>query len=281
MILHFTKWHGLGNDYIFFDGFDRLQFSLQDAPRLAIEICRRHRGVGADGIVLVLPDSTCEALMKIYNADGTEAEICGNALRCVAKMLWKKKYTLKKHFTINTLAGIIPVKLLHDPNGNHRIDVSMGKPRWKADEIPFTGKNDPRQMLLDIDEITFDVTCLSVGNPHCILFCSDPIPFDMINIGTHIQSLTCFPNSVNVGFCRVQNRQEINLTVFERGSGLTQACGSGATAAFAACRQRNLVEKEAKIRMPGGSLDFYEAADGSIHMIGEATEVFSGNWLFI
>lgn len=277
MNIFFTKYHGIGNDYLFIDLFDHSPIPEDHLPNIAIRMSHRRHGVGADGIVLVQPSRKADAQMRIFNSDGSEAETCGNALRCIARMLWEKGYISKTILLIDTPAGIVEAKIMLQNELFHKAAINMGRPIWAADDIPIATNLDPENVELFIREQKFKAVCVSVGNPHCILFVPEIVKKEVLIIGPQIEKHDFFPKAINVGFCRLINRKELELAVWERGSGWTEACGSGATAAFAAARKQHLVDTVATVNLPGGSLKLSESTDGSIIQTGPAQKVFSGN----
>ncbi len=273
----FTKYHGLSNDYLFIDLFTESPIPESHLPGLAKTMSHRRRGAGSDGIVIVSPESGVDARMRIFNPDGSEAENCGNALRCIAKMLYERGHIRKRVIRIKTGGGIVDAfpEIIDDKV--HRVSVHMGKPVWQRQDIPMTGEGDAHAVKITLDGTVFDTTCLSVGNPHCVIFSplfeTKDIPF----WGSLIETHPLFPRKINAGFCRIENPGKIDLVVWERSAGLTNACGTGATAAFAAARLRGLVNDTAEVKMPGGILHFREDSQGII-MTGPAVEVYSGVW---
>ncbi len=278
MIIPFTKLHGLENDYLFIDLFTHPSLPEDRIPGIARRMSHRRRGIGADGIVLWGPSREADAMMRIFNSDGSEAETCGNALRCVAKLLWENGHATRSRIVIQTRAGCVHATVVMQDGRVHAIDIDIGKPRWSRSDLPMTGHGEARRIELTIQDTHFDATCLSVGNPHCVLFVEHPSKDLILQMGPLIEHHEWFPQGINVGFCHVLNPHQIELTVWERGAGLTAACGTGAAAAFAASRYRNRVERSTEIQMPGGSLMLQETPNGHLHIIGPATRVFDGYW---
>lgn len=276
--MRFTKMEGIGNDYIF---FNCLEEQVRDPSELARDICARHFGVGADGIILIEPSETTDVRMRIFNADGSEAEMCGNGIRCLGKYVYDNDLCRKEVIQVETAAGLRTVNLVFDEAGRVKAaTVDMGRPALRREEIPMEG--DPGARVIDeplkIEDHEFRITCLSLGNPHCIIPVTniDWVPWQ--DVGARIESHELFPRRANVHFVEVVSRDEIMVTSWERGAGPTLACGTGASAA---CVAMNLVEKtERKItaHLPGGDLDLEWADDDHVYMTGPAEKVFTGEW---
>lgn len=250
----FIKMHGLGNDYVYVDCFPKTTAQLiakTDLPALARAVSDRHFGIGSDGLVLILPSKEADAKMRIFNADGSEAEMCGNAIRCVAKYLYENHLCSDVHMEIETLAGIRALTLHIDKEQVDRVTVNMGVPIIQ-----------PESLLTDHDPIGY--TAVNMGNPHAVFF-RDGIP--------HI------PTDTNVEFVHVRNSAELDVRVIERGSGETLACGTGACAAAVAAIYHGLTDRQVTVHLPGGDLMIQWKADsGLVFMTGSATEVFRGEY---
>ncbi len=272
--MKFAKIHGLGNDFVI---VDHKELPHDDYKTLAIKVCDRHFGIGADGLILVFPSEIADFKMRIFNVDGSEAEMCGNGIRCFAKYLYEHDLTHEKKITIETLAGIIIPHLVINNGKVDQVRVDMGEPRLKRSEIPATG-NEERVVdePLDVKGQIYRITGVSMGNPHCITFVDhvDDIVLDVI--GPMIESHPLFPQKTNVEFIEVVDRNEIKMRVWERGSGITLACGTGACASVVACALNNKTERKVKVHLPGGDLLIEWAENNHVYMTGSATEVFVG-----
>ncbi len=278
MKIHFSKYHGLGNDYLFIDTLEYPQYKTLNFKSLAKDMSHRRLGPGADGIVIILPSENAVITMRIFNADGTEAENCGNALRCLARICREREYCLDDSFCIETKNRPVKVYLDKEDTEYKKVRVEIGKALFERSVLPMIGQGpcDSLSIVIPGTDMAVDAACVSVGNPHCILFWEDYTHADVIQFGPMFEKHPLFPENINVGFCMVENPGLIRLSVWERGSGFTGACGTGAAAAFAACRRRNLTADKCSVRMTGGALDFYQDNTGSIHMIGPATYVYDG-----
>jgi len=276
MIIEFTKYHGLGNDYLFLDALKKPDLLNLKLTNLAVSMSNRRSGPGSDGIVLFSVSNNADIKMRIFNPDGSEAESCGNALRCLGRICRERKYVASDKFSVETLGGIVQVILDPDDSKYERVSVDMGQPVFEAQKIPVKYSGDPLYCQIQLPDQSLDVACLNVGNPHCVIFLSSFTIDDVKNLGPLIEHHPMFPERVNAGFCRIVDRSTIDLTVWERGAGLTGACGTGATAAFAAALRRNLINDQCDVNMPGGTLYFQVASQGNIYMTGPAQFVYSG-----
>ena len=282
MIINFVKMHGLGNDFIL---NDRLNKSLGDSlflSYLAKKLCNRNFGIGADGLILILPSSKADLGMRIFNYDGSEAQMCGNGIRCFAKYAYENKLVSKNKFTVETLAGIITPELIFKDKEISGIKVDMGIPKLKRREIPMEGKNAPTVVdeTFKIDsKYVFKITCVSMGNPHCIIFVNNVQSIPVNEIGPKIENYPLFPEKTNVEFIQILNKQEINFRVWERGVGETLACGTGACAALVAAVLNKKTDRKATIHLPGGDLDIEWIENGSVYMTGPAELVFRGEMI--
>lgn len=279
MKIDFVKMHGLGNDFIL---IDCLHKSLGDSSFLSYlskKLCDRNFGIGADGVILILPSSKTDLRMRIFNFDGTEAQMCGNGIRCFAKYAYENKLIFKIKFTVETLAGIITPELIFKDKEISGIKVDMGIPKLKRREIPMEGKD----TLMVVNETLkinpkqiFKITCVSMGNPHCIIFVNDVQSIPVDEIGPKIENHPLFPEKTNIEFIQVLNKQEINFRVWERGVGETLACGTGACAALVAAVLNKKTDRQALVHLPGGDLSIQWADNGHIYMAGPAELVFKG-----
>jgi len=277
--IDFIKMHGLGNDFIL---INCLYKSLGDSSflsYLAKKLCDRNFGIGADGVILILPSSKSDLRMRIFNSDGTEAQMCGNGIRCFAKYAYENKLISKIKFTVETLAGIITPELIFKDKEISGIKVDMGIPKLKRREIPMEGKDTltvVNETLKINPEQIFKITCISMGNPHCIIFVNDVQSIPVDEIGPKIENHPLFPEKTNVEFIQVLNKQEINFRVWERGVGETLACGTGACAALVAAALNTKTDRQALVHLAGGDLNIQWVDNGHIYMAGPAELVFKG-----
>jgi len=272
--LEFVKAHGLGNDFIIVDCLHD-ELGDTDLPALSIRLCDRHFGIGADGLVRILPSQTADYRMQIMNSDGSEAEMCGNAIRCFANYLVGRGMAGDR-MTIETPSGAKDVQVIRT-GGQLGFRVNVGAPSLDPEHIPVLGYNGPVISLpLEVGGRMFDVTCVSVGNPHCVIFLDsvDDIPLE--HLGRAIETHPAFPKRTNVEFAQVLGRDKVRVRVWERGAGLTLACGTGACATVVAGNLNGLLDRTAAVHLPGGELDIEWAEDGDLYMTGPAQEVFTG-----
>jgi diaminopimelate epimerase len=277
--MRFTKMHGAGNDYVYVNCFEE---SLpKDVKTLAQKMSDRHFGIGGDGLILICPsDNGADARMRMYNADGSEAEMCGNGLRCVAKYVYDHGIKRDQTLRIQTGAGILTVNL--DVKGGHvdRVQVNMGQPILEAAKIPTRlAGNPPLDVPLAVDGQTMQVTCLSMGNPHCVTYVERATDELVLGLGPKIEHSPMFPARVNVEFIEICSPREIRQRTWERGSGETLACGTGASAVCVAGVLTGRTERRIINHLRGGDLELeWREADGCVYMTGPATEVFTGEW---
>jgi len=282
MKIDFVKMHGLGNDFILIDCLSKPLGDSSFLSYLAKKLCNRNFGIGADGLILILPSSNTDLKMRIFNSDGSESQMCGNGIRCFAKYAYENKLVSKNKFTVETLAGIITTELIFKDKEISGIKVDMGIPKLKRREIPMEGENAPtvvNEILKINSKYIFKITCVSMGNPHCIIFVNDVQSIPVDEIGPKIENHPLFPEKTNVEFIQVLNKQEINFRVWERGVGETLACGTGACAALVAAVLNKKTDREAIIHLPGGDLDIRWADDGHVYMTGPAELVFRGEMI--
>lgn len=276
--MQFTKWHGLGNDFVIVNG---MKEHIADYHNKAIAVCDRNFGIGADGLVVILPSDIADFKMRIFNSDGSEADMCGNATRCVARYLYENKITNKKVITLDTLAGIITPELVFENNTLTTVKVDMGQPRLKPNEIPITDivQDQVVNKPLEVDGETYHITCVSMGNPHCVIFVDDITKVNLSIIGPKIETHSLFPKKTNVEFLQILNRQTIRMRVWERGAGITKACGTGASAALVASVLNGYTDRQATIKLDGGDLFLEWSNNNHIYKSGPAVEVFRGEYL--
>ncbi|MEA5568401.1 diaminopimelate epimerase [Anabaena sp. UHCC 0399] len=277
MAIEFTKYHGLGNDFILID--NRASSSPVLTPEQAIKLCDRHFGIGADGVIFALPGKTgTDYTMRIFNSDGSEPEMCGNGIRCLAGFLADLEGISRNQDTyrIQTLAGVITPQLM--PDGEVRVD--MGVPRLLASEIPTTLGAAEAKVInqpLEVEGQTWDVTCVSMGNPHCITFVEDVATIPLETIGPKFEHHPAFPQRTNTEFIEVVSRDYLKMRVWERGAGITLACGTGACASLVAGVLTEKCDRVAIVELPGGSLQIeWSELDQRIYMTGPAERVFTG-----
>ncbi len=275
--MRFTKMHGAGNDYVYVNAFEeRLP---EDLPRLAIAVSDRHKGIGSDGLILIRPSPVADARMQMFNADGSEAEMCGNGVRCVAKYVYDHGIARRDPLRIETARGILELRLSTSGGKVTSVRVNMGPPILKAAEIPTRLPGDPPVLVpLDVAGRELTVTCVSMGNPHCVTFVDEITDDLVLRVGPQIERHAAFPNRVNAEFIQLVSPSEAIMRVWERGSGETQACGTGACAAAVAGVLAGLTERRVLMHLPGGDLELEWSPSGEVYLTGPAVEVFEGVW---
>jgi len=276
--MRFTKMQGAGNDYIYVDCF--AQPVPERPPELARAVSDRHFGVGGDGLVLICPSENVDAKMRMFNADGSASEMCGNAIRCVAKYLYDHNIARRKTLKIESAAQVFTLELSVTNALVDRVRVDMGEPILEAKQIPTTLAGNPvADVSLTLPDRDLQITCVSMGNPHCVTFV-DEITDELVHsVGPRIEHDAHFPNRVNVEFVEVLSRQELRQRTWERGSGETLACGTGASAACVAGVLTGRTERRVTIHLLGGDLELeWNEADNHVYKTGPAVEVFSGDW---
>lgn len=284
MEIAYTKMHGLGNDYLFIEG---AKHRIGDPEELSRRMSHRHLGAGADGIILILPGEQGDFRMRIFNADGSEAETCGNGIRCFAKYVFERGMTDKEEFVIDTLGG--PNRVVLKTEGNRVVSVrsNMGKPLFERREIPMEGPSGRViEEALDLggdEALALDgegvrVTCVNIGNPHAVVFVRDATQVPLEAIGPKIEKHPRFPQRTNAEFVSVLDRQNLVMRIWERGSGVTMASGSGSCGAALASMITDRVDRHVKVHLVYGQLDIEWAEDGCVYQEGPATEVYSGVW---
>ncbi len=276
MSIPFTKLHGLGNEYLFIDG---VKHPVADPAELSRRMSHRHLGAGADGIILVLPGDEHPFRMRIFNADGSEAETCGNGIRCFAKYVFERKMIEQTEFVIETLAGPNRVVLSVEDGVVQRVRSNMGRPRFERAEIPMIGA--PGQVIeeeLDLGDRTVQITCANIGNPHAVVFVEDATAINLAEIGPKIEHHPKFPQRTNVEFVNVADRDNIVMRIWERGSGITMASGSGSCGSALASMITGRTNRKVNVHLVYGALTIDWAEDGCVYQEGPATEVYSGVW---
>lgn len=273
--MKFTKMHGCGNDYVYINLFEE---KVDNPEKLSIAVSDRHFGVGSDGLILIGPSDKADFRMRIYNADGSEAEMCGNGIRCVAKYVYDHKLTDQTEISVETGAGIKYLKLTAEQGKVSQVRVDMGEPILKPDLIPVQAEGDK---VVD-EPVTvagkeWRMTCVSMGNPHAVVFVDDVSSFPLETYGPEFENHSRFPKRINTEFVQVISRNEASMRVWERGSAETWACGTGTCASVMACILNNRTDNEVLVHLRGGDLTItYEPESNHIFMTGPATEVFSG-----
>lgn len=275
-LLEFAKYHGAGNDFIIIDDMEG-RISL-GAEQVAL-LCDRHFGIGADGVMIARPSSKADAYMLYYNSDGSLAEMCGNGIRCFAKFLFDRNIVLKKKVGIETLAGVKEVELIFDGPEVVGAEVEMGKPSFRAGDVPTTlvdSDSEAVDVNLSLPRGEIIVSCVSVGNPHCVVFVDDVEQAPVEELGPVIENHPAFPEKTNVEFAEIVDSNRIKVRVWERGAGLTLACGTGAVAVAAAACRRGFCSYPVRIDLPGGHLLVEFDDDKNAYLAGPAEHVFNG-----
>jgi len=269
MKIHFSKLEGLGNDFILLDG---LKKELILTKARALKLCDRHFGIGADGILLLLKPKSrgADFRMRIFNADGSEAEMCGNGIRCLARYLFDRGLSKKIRLRIETRAGIMEVE-----RRNHLFRVCIGRPEFAPEKVPVLSREPVIGKVLSLEGQKFRVTCVSVGNPHCVIPVENLPEIDLHRLGPKLENHPWFPNRINVELVEVVSRDHLQVRVWERGVGETLACGTGACAAVVACARLGLCNHSARVSLPGGDLGI-EWKNDACYLTGPARLVYQG-----
>ena len=275
--MKFTKMHGTGNDYIYINGFNE---QIVNPSQAAIRWSDRHKGIGSDGLVLILPSETCDFRMRMFNADGSESEMCGNASRCIGKYVYDKGMTSKTEITLETLAGVKVLKLFPGSDGKiDKVTVDMGEPELDGRAIP-TIYNDKMIINKPVkfgSDLSYNITAVSMGNPHAVIFTQGIDQLDLPVIGPRIENSSIFPNRTNTEFIEVENGRKIKMRVWERGSGETMACGTGACAAVVASVLNGLTDTKVDVELLGGTLTIeWDRTTNHVFLTGNAVTVFEG-----
>jgi diaminopimelate epimerase len=275
--MRFTKMHGAGNDYVYVDCF--AEPFPRDPAALSRAVSNRHFGIGGDGLILICPSQDADARMRMYNADGSEAEMCGNGIRCVAKYVYDHGIVRKPTLRIDTGRGTLTLDLDVSDGKATRVRVDMGEPLLDAARIPTTlTGNPPTNAPLTIQGQTYAVTCVSMGNPHCVQFVGDVERAPVHSVGPLIEKDAHFPKRTNVEFVQVLSAGEVKMRVWERGAGETWACGTGACAVAVAGAITGRTDRRLLAHLLGGDLELEWGGNGHVYMTGPAVEVFSGEW---
>ena len=277
MKMKFTKMHGCGNDYVYVNCMDKL---IDNPGKVSQYISDRHFGIGSDGLILICPSEVADFRMAMYNADGSEGKMCGNGVRCIAKYVYEYGLTDKKQISLETKSGIKYLDLDIEDGKVRMVKVDMGAPVLKPAEIPVeadSGMDSFINQPLDVDGKTFMVTCVSMGNPHAVVFVDDTKSLDIRKYGTVFETHPAFPEQVNTEFVQVISRNEINMRVWERGSRETLACGTGTCASVVACVLNGRTDEKVTVHLLGGDLFIeYNRDNGTVWMTGPAEIVFDG-----
>jgi len=273
--MKFTKMHGTGNDYIYVDAS---AVDVQDPSSLARQVSDRHFGVGSDGLVLILPSTVADFRMRMFNADGSESEMCGNASRCIGKYVYDKGLTSKTTVLLETGAGIRELKLSLVDGKVGSVCVDMGKPILNPASIPVSVYGEQAVYVpVTVDGVVSEVTCVSMGNPHAVFFTTGIDDLDLVKIGPGFENNAIFPNRINTEFVEVISSDHVRMRVWERGAGETLACGTGACAVLVAGVLRGLLKTKATVDLPGGSLSIEWNQDNQhVYLTGEAAFVYEG-----
>jgi len=271
--LHFAKLHGTANDFIYVDA--RAGFP-GDPAAAARRLCDRRRGIGADGLILLLPSTEADGRMVIYNSDGSRAEMCGNGIRGLAKFVHERGLLTKNPLAVETDAGVKTLSLHLDGGRVARVTVDMGMPEWRGREIPVDADGEVLDRPLIVDGCTWSVTCVSMGNPHCVVFVDDVAGLPLETIGPRFEQHPFFPRRVNTEFVKIEDRRRLTMRVWERGAGETMACGTGACAVAVAAARTGRSERQVTVTLPGGPLEIDWRPDDRVLMTGDAVAVFEG-----
>ncbi len=274
--MKFTKMHGLGNDYVYVNCFDE---RVADAPEVARKISDRHHGVGSDGLILICPSNNADLRMEMYNADGSRAQMCGNGIRCVAKYAYEHGLCRSSPMRIETDGGTRDAEVKLEGDVVAAVRVDMGRPRLDPASLPSRLDGD-RIVEHDLQAAgrCYQITCVSMGNPHVIVFVDDLAEVDLVQAGSAIENHEAFPERTNAHFVKILSPNEARMISWERGSGATQACGTGACAVGVAGVLTDRLQRRSTIHLPGGALEIEWADDDHVHMTGPAVEVFTGQW---
>lgn len=275
--MKFTKMQGLGNDYVYVNCVEK---KMENASQIAIAVSDRHYGIGSDGLILINSSEVADFEMEMYNADGSRGEMCGNGIRCVGKYVYDYGLTDKTHITIETLAGIKYLDLQVEDGKVKQVRVNMGSPLLRPEEIPIALEGERViDVPISINDIVYRMTGVGMGNPHTVVFLDDIEQMKIEEIGPKFENHSYFPNRVNTEFVKVIDRTHVKMRVWERGSGETLACGTGACAVAVACILNGLTEEDVTVSLLGGDLQIqWERKENIVYMTGPAEIVFDGEW---
>lgn len=274
-MIKFTKMHGLGNDYVYIDAINQ---KIENESSLAKFVSNRHFGIGSDGLILICKSDIADFKMRMFNSDGSEAEMCGNGIRCVGKFVYDKGLTDKTTVKIETLAGIKTLVLNTKDGKVETARVDMGEPILEAEKIPVISKEQPvKNLELEAENKKFKFTCVSMGNPHAITIVENTKEFDVEKYGKILEVDKAFPKKANIEFAQIIDKENIKMRVWERGAGETLACGTGACATAVACNLNGLTDRKVNIELLGGTLNIeWNEKDNHVYMTGPAVTVFDG-----
>ena len=274
-MIKFTKMHGLGNDYVYIDAINQ---NIENESTLAQFVSNRHFGIGSDGLILIYKSNIADFKMRMFNSDGSEAEMCGNGIRCVGKFVYDKGLTNKTKVTIETLAGIKTLKLNIKDGKVETVKVDMGEPILNPKEIPVISDEEPvKNLMLEAEGRKLKFTCVSMGNPHAITEVEDTEEFDVEKYGKVLEVDKAFPNKTNVEFIQIVDKNHVKMRVWERGAGETLACGTGACATAVACYLNGKTDRNVEVELLGGKLYIeWNEENNHIFMTGPAVTVFEG-----
>ena len=275
--MKFTKMHGTGNDYIYVNGFSE---TIENPAEFAIKYSDRHKGIGSDGLVMIMPSENCDFRMRMFNADGSESEMCGNASRCIGKYVYDKGLTSKTSVTLETLAGVKVLQLFIGQDSKvEKVTVDMGEPILDPTLIPTTFTDDKviNKPVAFGEDLNYNITAVSMGNPHAVIYLKDIHLLDLPKIGPVIENAPVFPRRTNTEFIEVVTDTHIKMRVWERGSGETMACGTGACAAVVSGVLNGVNQRKTKVELLGGELTIeWKEEDNHVYLTGGATTVFEG-----
>ncbi len=275
--MKFTKMHGIGNDYVYINCFEE---EVSHPEELAIQISDRHFGIGSDGLILIRPSVVADCEMAMYNADGSRAEMCGNGIRCVGKYVYDNGIVKKTTLTVETLAGIKTLELIVDEKSDtvSMVTVNMGEPVFAPEQIPVLyGENPVKEAPLTVEGKEYRITCVSMGNPHAVIFMDDVEKLDLEKMGPGFENHEKFPRRINTEFIEILDRGHLKMRVWERGSGETLACGTGACASAVAAMLNDYADRKVEVELLGGKLIiFWNPEDNCVYMTGPAEKVFIG-----
>ena len=275
-MVKFTKMHGLGNDYVYMDAINQ---KIENRSELAKFVSDRHFGIGSDGLILICPSEKADFRMQMFNQDGSEAEMCGNGIRCVGKFVYDKGLTNKTTITVETLAGIKTLVMTEKNGKIEAVRVNMGEPILEPKLIPVISEENPvKNLQLKAEDKEFKFTCVSRGNPHAVAFIEEDVnDFDICKYGAKLEVNKAFPNKANIEFINVIDDKTLKMRVWERGAGETLACGTGACASAVAAMLNGYTSREVTVHLLGGDLKIeWSKADNHVYMTGTATTVFEG-----
>ena len=276
--MKFTKMHGIGNDYVYVNCFEE---EVKDPSKTAKFVSDRHFGIGSDGLILIKPSTIADCEMDMYNMDGSQGAMCGNGIRCVAKYVYDHGIVPKTHLRIATKSGIKELDLTVENGKVSLVKVNMGSPILQASQIPVLVDQDTAiDQPIVVDNVSYRFTGVSMGNPHAVVYLDDVEHLDIEKIGPKFEHHDLFPDRVNTEFVKVLDRKTVQMRVWERGSGETLACGTGACAVAVACVLNGLTEDEVTVRLLGGDLQIrWDREKDTVYMTGPAEVVFDGEWL--